>query len=178
MTAGPVALRRAKPADAAAIARVHVETWREAYAGLVPDAYLLAMTAAGRTASWRRILGQGGDTTLVAEAPDGQVVGFGSCGQPRIGDLPFQGEVYALYVAIDWQGQGLGRRLLGALFSALRGAGVSDAYLWVLAGNPARFFYETMGGTRVAERRECFAGTLLAEIAYGWPDLGAWPARR
>ncbi len=85
---------------------------------------------------------------------------------------------YALYVAIDWQGKGLGRRLLGALFSQLQGAGVSDAYLWVLAGNPARFFYETMGGTRVAERRESFAGTLLAEIAYGWPDLSVWPARQ
>ena len=81
-------------------------------------------------------------------------------------------------MAIDWQGRGLGSRLLGALFSALRGAGVSDAYLWVLAGNPARFFYETMGGTRVAERQESFAGTLLDEIAYGWSDLSQWQARQ
>jgi ribosomal protein S18 acetylase RimI-like enzyme len=177
MTAGPAVLRRAKPADAAAIARVHVETWRAAYAGLVPDAYLVGMTEAGQTASWRRTLCRGGGN-LVAEAADGQVVGFGSCGRSRIGDLPFQGEVYALYVAIDWQGKGLGRRLLGHLFSALRGAGISNAYLWVLAGNPARFFYETMGGTRIAERRESFAGTLLDEIAYGWPDLAKWPTRQ
>ena len=58
-------------------------------------------------------------------------------------------------------------------FAALRSAGVSDAYLWVLAGNPSRFFYESMGGTRIAERQESFAGTLLDEIAYGWTDLGA-----
>jgi ribosomal protein S18 acetylase RimI-like enzyme len=173
MTAEPVVLRRAKPADAAAIARVHVETWRATYAGLVPDAYLVGMTEAGQTASWRQTLNQAGGTNLVAEAPDSQVVGFGSCGRPRLGDLAFQGEVYALYVGIDWQGEGLGRRLLCALFAALRGAGVSGAYLWVLAGNPARFFYETMGGTRIAERQESFAGTLLDEIAYGWTDLGA-----
>jgi ribosomal protein S18 acetylase RimI-like enzyme len=161
MTAGPVVLRRAKRSDAVAIARVHVETWRAAYAGLVPDAYLVGMTEAGQTSSWRRSL-------------SGRVVGFGSCGRSRLGNLSFQGEIYALYVAIDWQGQGLGRRLLGALFSQLRGANVSDAYLWVLAGNPARFFYETMGGTRIAERQESFAGTLLDEIAYGWTDLARW----
>ena len=176
MTAEPVVLRRAKPADAAAIARVHVETWRASYAGLVPDAYLLGMTEAGQTNSWWRTLRQGGGANLVAETRGGQVVGFGSCGRPRLGKLSFQGEVYALYVAIDWQGQGLGRRLLGDLFSALRAAKVSDAYLWVLAGNPARFFYETMGGTRIAERQESFAGTLLDEIAYGWSDLSQWQA--
>ena len=98
--------------------------------------------------------------------------------RPAFGDLPFQGEVYALYVAIDWQGKGLGRQLLGALFSQLRGTGVSDAYLWVLAGNPARFFYESMDGTRIAERQESFAGTLLDEIAYGWTDLSQLHARQ
>jgi len=178
MTADPAVLRRAKPADSAAIARVHVETWRAAYAGLVPDAYLVSMTEAGQTSSWRQTLRQGSGSNLVAEAPDGQVVGFGSCGRPRLGDLSFQGEVYALYVAIDWQGKGFGRQLLGALFSALRGTGVSNAYLWVLAGNPARFFYESMGGTRIAERQESFAGTLLDEIAYGWRDLSQWQARQ
>jgi ribosomal protein S18 acetylase RimI-like enzyme len=178
VTTGPVVLRRAKRSDAAAIARVHVETWRAAYAGLVPDAYLVGMTEAGQTSSWRRSLSGGGGANLVAETVDGQVVGFGSCGRSRLGNLSFQGEVYALYVAIDWQGQGLGRRLLGGLFSQLRGANVSDAYLWVLAGNPARFFYETMGGTRIAERQESFAGTLLDEIAYGWSDLSQWQADR
>ena len=91
MTAEPVVLRRAKPADAAAIARVHVETWRAAYAGLVPDAYLVGMTEACQTASWRRTLNQGGGANLVAEAPDGPLVGFGSCGRSRLGDLSFQG---------------------------------------------------------------------------------------
>ena len=171
MTAEPVVLRRAKPADAAAIARVHVETWRAAYAGLVPDAYLLGMTEAGQTNSWRRTLRQGGGANLVAETRGGQVVGFGSCGRPRLGKLSFQGEVYALYVAIDWQGQGLGRRLLGDLFSALRAAKVSDAYLWVLAGNPSRFFYEAMGGKAVATRAENLWGSTLPEIAYQWRPL-------
>lgn len=179
-------LRPARLTDAAAIARVHVETWRATYAGLVPDAYLVGMTEAGQTASWQRQLdqrqGRGPDRSpardLVVEASGGRLVGFGACGPRRVGELPYKGEVYALYVAIDWQGRGLGRRLLGGLFAALLDGGVSSAYLWVLAGNPSRYFYEAMGGERIAERKENFAGTRLDEVAYAWPDLAAWLACR
>jgi hypothetical protein len=39
---------------------------------------------------------------------------------------------------------------------------------WVLADNPARFFYERMGGKRAGERDENLWGATLHEIAYGW----------
>ena len=64
-----------------------------------------------------------------------------------------------------------GRGLLGALFSALSAAGCRSALVWVLAENPARFFYEAMGGTLIATREEPFHGVVLSECAYGWPDL-------
>ena len=69
-------------------------------------------------------------------------------------------------------------QLLGGLFRGLVEAGLEDAYLWVLSSNPSRFFYEAMGGERAAERQEAFAGTLLDETAYGWPDLTAWLGTR
>ena len=62
------------------------------------------------------------------------------------------------------------------MFRELVRTGLSDAYLWVLTGNPTRFFYEAMGGERAAMRQEAFAGTLLDETAYAWPDLKAWLA--
>ena len=86
-------------------------------------------------------------------------------------NLPYDGEVYTLYVLPDHQGAGNGRRLLGALFSALSAAGCRSALVWVLAENPARFFYEAMGGTLIATREEPFHGVVLSECAYGWPDL-------
>ena len=43
--------------------------------------------------------------------------------------------------------------------------------IWVLADNPARFFYERMGGRRVGERDERLWGALLHEIGYGWSSL-------
>jgi ribosomal protein S18 acetylase RimI-like enzyme len=176
-----VAVRWARPSDAPGIAKVHVETWRATYAGLVPDAYLVGMCEDRQTLVWRRLLGgRGHESVLVVEAAGGvgrQVVGFGSFGRARPGKLPYRGEVYTLYVAGDWQGRGLGRRLLRGMFREMVNAGLADAYLWVLTRNPTRFFYEAMGGERAATRQEAFAGTLLDETAYAWPDLASWLAQ-
>jgi ribosomal protein S18 acetylase RimI-like enzyme len=173
-----VAVRPARPEDAAGIARVHVETWRATYAGLVPAAYLVGMSEPGQARVWQRLLSdRGRDSVLVAEAAGpggGRLVGFGSFGRARRGALSYRGEIYTLYVAGDWQGRGLGRRLLAGMFRAMVRDGLPDAFLWVLSSNPSRFFYEAMGGERAAIRQEAFAGTLLDETAYAWPDLSAW----
>lgn len=175
-----VTLREARPEDAAGIACVHVETWRNAYAGVVPNDYLVGMTEARQAVQWDTLVRRPSraESVLVAEVvgPLGlQIVGFGSCGRSR-GSL-CAGEVYTLYVGNDWQGQGIGGRLLGGLFERLAAHGLNDALIWVLSANPARYFYESMGGVRVAERQERFAGTLLDETAYAWRDLKTWPGR-
>ena len=183
-------LRSAGLNDAGPIARVHVTTWRAAYAGLVPDTYLVGMTEVGQMRLWRRLLGrpQAEETILVAEvesaasagsaASDGgpQVVGFGSCGPSRPYGLPYRGEIFTLYVTDDWQGRGIGRALIQALFVDLVARGSRDALIWVLSANPARFFYEAVGGSPVAERKEAFAGAMLDETGYAWPDLESWLA--
>ena len=176
-----VTIRRAKPSDAPAIAKVGVETWRNAYAGLVPDDHLLRMTEARQAVQWDALVrrARGADAVLVAELQDlsgRKVVGYGSCGRSRMGLMT--GEVFTLYVSGDWQNRGIGQRLLLGLFKSLVAGGVPDAVIWVLSGNPARFFYEAMGGKCLAERKERFAGTLLDETAYGWLDLHAWLAQR
>lgn len=176
-----VRIRRARDQDAAAIARVHVETWRTTYAGLVPDRYLVGMSVSGQTFQWSKAIQRRGrgEVILVAELRDGgPLVGFGSGGWSRPAGPPFDGEVYTLYVAGDWQGRGVGRRLLAGLFGGLARAGAASAFLWVLASNPSRFFYEALGGQRVAERQEPFAGVLLDEAAYAWPDLRDWLAHQ
>ncbi|HKY93781.1 MAG TPA: GNAT family N-acetyltransferase [Kiloniellales bacterium] len=164
-------LREAAFGDAEAIARVHVETWRAAYAGVVPDHYLIGMSVQGQAFQWKRLLRRPAERhmTLVAEVPRAGVVGFGSAGTGRSRPPPASGEIYTLYVATDWQGRGIGRALLNALLGRLAGLGHADAYLWVLADNPSRFFYERVGGQRVAQQVESFAGSQLQEYAYRWP---------
>ena len=166
-------IRTATGADAAAIARVHVETWRDAYAGLIPNQVLLKMSHRDHVAMWSAELARGRGTNMVIVAHEARagVVGFGSCGRARGSDLPYAGEVYTLYVHPDFQEMAIGRRLLDALFHGLLEHGFRSALVWVLAGNQARFFYQAMGGTHVAVRTERLWGTALKEMAYGWADI-------
>ncbi|MGO1117768.1 N-acetyltransferase family protein [Rhodovibrionaceae bacterium A322] len=190
-------VRQATAMDAHAIATIRVESWRAAYPGLVPDRYLVSMSAERDARGWRESLGRPkSDVTLVAVLAGGpdagqpdtgkpdigktdtgepdrsqQVVGFISGGPVRRKYLGCDAEVYALYVLPDHQDQGWGRKLLFALFEELSAKGCRSAYLWCLAENPSRFFYEALGGQKRGEREEIFAGAALDEVAYVWPDL-------
>lgn len=172
-------LRQAQTSDAGGIARVHVESWRTTYAGMLPDAYLLGLDVDQRAAFWKRLLTPHGDSVVVAEDEGAGIVGFGSCGPMRAEEQPkgggWTGEIYTLYLLTDWHGQGLGRAMLNWLLARLRQNGLDRILLWVVEANPTRFFYEAMGGRVIARRSEPFAGVLLPELAYGWTPQGAIP---
>ncbi len=170
-------MRPARPGDVPCIAAIHVETWRSTYAGLLPDSVLLGLSQSRCEAMWRPLFARGGsdERVLVATADDEGPVGFASFGRARwsafAGAGPHVGEVFTLYVLPDYQGRGLGRHLLHACFRRLVDGGMPSAVIWTLAFNPSRFFYEAMGGERVAEREEALWGTLLPQTAYAWTDL-------
>lgn len=168
-----VVIREARAVDAPAIARVHVDAWQSAYAGLLPDDVLVRMCQRTHTARWARILGQrkNREIVLVAELGTHGVIGFGSCGRVREKRLPQAGEIFTLYIQPEFQDRGIGRRLLCHLFDALVARSMTSAVAWVLAENPSRFFYETMRGRRVAERDETLWNTVVHEVAYGWDDI-------
>ncbi|MBI1209463.1 MAG: GNAT family N-acetyltransferase [Azospirillum sp.] len=166
-------IRPARPADAGAIARVHVDSWRTTYPGLVPDTYLVGLDADSSAGRWRTVLAgrRFGGGTVVADHADYGIVGFGTCGRQRTQLAEFGGEFYALYLRDVAQGQGLGRRMLTAMAASLVDLGMDAAVVWVLRNNPARWFYERLGGVCLAERPIRFAGSRLIESAYGWRDL-------
>ena len=120
---------------------------------------------------------QAGEPVLVVEDRLAGVVGFASYGVNRQQRLAYAGEINTLYILPDFQGRGLGRWLLTRLFEALAEGGRNSVVIWVLARNPSRFFYEAMGGKRIAERDETLWGEILHEYAYGWPDLRAAPVQ-
>jgi L-amino acid N-acyltransferase YncA len=136
------------PGDAEAIARVHVETWRVAYAHALPHEALAALSVAERATGWAEWLAKRAPRTsiLVAER-GGRVVGFASVGPSRDDDADDSvGELYAVYVLAEEWGRGVGRRLLSEAAEAMREAGFREATLWVLDDNPrARRAYEAAG---------------------------------
>ncbi len=180
----PTIVRPATPADAAGIARVHVDTWRTTYRGVVPDDFLARLAYDKSEARWTQTLGNpsGGQFAFVGvEERSGEVVGFAVAGPERDGDPTYTGEVYALYILQAYQRQGLGRRLMAACARELSRRGFGSVLVWVLADNPCRLFYETLGGRRLRAKPLTIGGTTLQEIAYGWPEAGlldASPSQR
>jgi ribosomal protein S18 acetylase RimI-like enzyme len=177
---GAISFREAKSSDAAALGALHVTSWRETYAGTLPDHLLDGLSAEARSAMWGAILIDpatfGGTAIFVAES-EGKIVGFGACGSQRDEALKgegFDGEVGAIYVLRSHQRAGVGNSLMSLMSRKLLDQGHAAAALWVLRENlSARTFYERLGGVVVGERNDEGSGAMLTEIAYGWNDLSS-----
>ena len=169
-----VVIRRAKPEDAAAIARVHVESWRSTYAGLLPERLLLKLSNAQHESRWwRHVLGhfRRSHFVYVAEDPRDGVVGFISGGAARDRELDYDGEVYALYLLDEYHDAGIGAALFQRLSARMLRECGPGMVVWVLSANPSRYFYERLGGKRIATRRDRMGGAEVEETAYGWVDV-------
>jgi ribosomal protein S18 acetylase RimI-like enzyme len=163
----------AGPADAEALAQVHVAAWRETYRGLLSDASLARMSEVGHARRFRRELERPGahDVVLAAMNPEG-VFGYVAGGPSRAG-VEGEAEITTLYVLKHGQGRGVGRRLLTDTVRALRAHGARSLVISVLASNEkACGFYERLGGRPDPPRQEHGPGGLVWEVAYRWPDIG------
>jgi ribosomal protein S18 acetylase RimI-like enzyme len=169
-------VRTARPEDAANLARIYIESWHDTYAGIISHALLSAMSLKGHTVRWRatiRAAERSGGAVLVAEDARQGVIGLCSLGPARDRGLGFEGEVYTLYVDPAFLGRGAGRALLGGAFDALKERKLRSCLIWAHARNNACFFYEAMGGQRIATRTTRLMGELTPEVAFGWKRLVA-----
>jgi ribosomal protein S18 acetylase RimI-like enzyme len=166
----------AGPADAEALARVHVAAWRETYRGLLSDAFLARMSEPGHARRFRRELAQPGphDVILAAINPYG-VFGYVAGGPSRAGaGVDGEAEIATLYILRAAQGRGVGRRLLTDAVRALAAHGAQSLVISVLADNArARGFYERLGGQADPPVQKPGPGGAVWEVAYRWPDLGS-----
>ncbi len=139
-------VRRATPADARAIAEVHVASWQSAYRGLFPDAVLDSLSVADREKMWAARLTE--NATLWVAGNHGQVSGFVSACPSRDADAPPPafGEIAALYVHPAAWGTGCGRALCQAALAYFRETPAQSVIVWALSGNrSAHHFYQSQG---------------------------------
>lgn len=168
-------IRPATVEDVAGLAKVHVDTWKATYRGIVADSFLDGLSYERSAKGWDRMLSepQSRQRILVAVDDGGSVVGFASGGLNRDSDTPHKAELWAIYVLPEAQGQGAGGMLLRKFAQAMLEDGLDSISVWVLADNGrGRGFYEAMGGVLAARRQIVLAGQSLDEVAYGWTDLG------
>lgn len=170
-----IQIRPAQIGDAAGIARVRVTSWRATYRGIVPQDVLDRMSVKEITGWMERTIASRalGNCNLVSQDRSGQIVGFALGGPERVQVSEYEGELFALYILPDYLRIGIGRRLLLSMAGCLLAQGMHSMVIWVLADNPARKFYQAMGGVFVKQQPITIGSTTLPEVAYGWKDLNA-----
>ncbi|MEX2981256.1 N-acetyltransferase family protein [Streptomyces sp. C36] len=166
-----VHVREMLEVDIEAVSAIRVRGWQAAYAGIVPQSYLDAMTVEGDAGQRRQSFSQPRRTSrdLVALGDRGPVgwICFGPC-RSDMPDMRRVGETYALYVSPDLIGQGIGRRLLGEAHAQMKGQGFEASALWVLCDNQrARRFYERAGyQADGAAQDDVYGEITLTELRY------------
>lgn len=163
-------VREAKLEDIKDIAKVHVDSWRTTYHGIVPAEYLNSLNYKEFEDKWKSRSLKG---VFVAHDEKGSICGFASFGPIRSKQDGYDGELYAIYLLEERQRQGAGRALLVKGTEFLLQHGFSSMFVWVIEENPSITFYQAYSPERVAEDSIEIAGERLKEVGFGWPDLSA-----
>lgn len=165
-------IRKAQLADVHAIARVHVDSWRTTYQGIIDSDFLASLSFEKWERMWSDALSSATNpvSLYVAESPEHAVVGFAAGGPERGGGPSYRGEIYAIYLLRNQQRQGVGSELFRACVRDFEVRGFIPFLVWVLKANPACKFYEALGGRFLGEKEIPMGKQQLIEIAYGWSD--------
>lgn len=70
-------IRHATPADAASIAKIHIQSWQETYADIFSQTFLDSLQVQERQKHWFQTISNNEEQVFVAEK-DGAIVGFSS----------------------------------------------------------------------------------------------------
>ena len=169
---GPlVSYREATVSDCVAVARTHVESWRQSFVGIVPQSFLNKMSIENRSAAFEKRFSEDSYQMYVAEVPERGVIGFVDFGDPREVIDTYEAELFAIYLLPEFHRKGIGGRLFNLCVNNLVGNGKSSMYLLALEVSPYKSFYEKMGGQVVGRKQIEIESTMYDELVYGWDKL-------
>lgn len=169
-----ITIREATVEDAAEIANVHINSWREAYKGLLPQDFLdeRALNFKNRYELWKRVTQNPNQVTLVAESTEHGVVGMVNGTNCRDEDKKDWCEVWCIYLLEKYHGKRIGFNLLKQYFDIHSDKGFSKGYLWVLDNNPTIKFYEKVGGRYDGRDKEGeISGQKVKELMFVWDEI-------
>ena len=167
-------IRPASIEDAPAIAEIHHRGWLLAYSDFIGEGSIGAKAPDQRLAYWQGRIADPSCIVLVGTTSSGEVMGMVYGGAVLPHDITggsidaFDSELYVLHCRQEVQGKGLGRDLTGALAQRFQRQGKNSLVLWAFKDNAFRRFYDRLGGEIVAEGHD----DGIADIAYGWRDIG------
>lgn len=144
-----VEIRRARPADVPDIRAVAERSWQRTYRDILSREEIRELLDSWYSEAALRssVRGEGDSSALLVAEREDRCVGFGEWGDRGAGP-----EVFRLYVDPRHWRQGIGSRLLAALESEMRDAGVRAARLYVHRENDiGRSFWKEKGFGRFPE---------------------------
>ena len=162
-------IRPSQKYDAHAMSCIYVQTWQDTYLGVVPFAYLYAMSVEQHEQAFLKELAGRQVLGYVAEN-NGRVIGFTTGGFERHQNAIYSGEIYTLYVLKNYQRRGVGRLLVETMTRRFNQLGIYSMLVQVLKQNPCRNFYRKINGIHLRTQQLPFAGEVLYVEYYGWID--------
>ncbi|WP_100404348.1 GNAT family N-acetyltransferase [Bacillus solitudinis] len=164
-------IRKATLVDIPSIAKVHVDSWRTTYRGIVSSDFIENLTYEWSEKHQLIVFSNKDMFIYVVEDKEGNIVGFASGGPERNNNSLFKGELHAIYLLTEYQGLGLGRKLVTSVANQLRVNGFNSLLVLVLENNTsAREFYKSLGGKEVGKGGLELKGRMYKDIAYGWTE--------
>jgi ribosomal protein S18 acetylase RimI-like enzyme len=159
-------IRPASRSDLQKIAAIHIASWRDTYADVLPPEFLERRIEPSLEKHWREIVIQKRDIVLVAEKAS--IVGFIAV---WCRPVPF---IDNLHVTASLRSQKVGTALMLAAADELIQQGHRAAYLWVFESNrDAIRFYERLGGVQKETAMKSIFGHDISSRKIEWVDLRA-----
>ena len=155
-------IRKAVLADSKGIAKVHVDSWRTTYKNIIPDGFLKKLSYDRRTELWNENIIKKGNYVFVAENSDGKIIGFADCGKRESNHVPESGDLTAIYLLEEYQGKGVGKRLLRKVFLQFEELGFNRIFVEVLEDGAELYKTEKI----------TIAGAELNLLIYEWNNIG------
>lgn len=148
---GEIRIRRVRPGDEAALARIQTESWRSAFSHILDGETLAQHTDLCRAeAMYRSLLGNhtGNGYLLTLDGAPHCIAWW-----DRARDEAFAGkaELICIHSLPQNRRKGCGRQMMARVLADIREAGFTEVVLWVFRANTAaRAFYKSLG-FRVSE---------------------------
>lgn len=140
-------IRTAELMDAKRIASLHVNVWRAAYKGIMPDSFLDSMDINYYEQGWSKTLKAPGNGNYIVAQVDKELVGFATFGPARDTNVEDKNsaELVALNISPEYWRQAIGSQLLSGVIDSVK-VKYKNLYLWVAEKNiRAISFYEKHG---------------------------------
>lgn len=162
-------IRRRERKDCKDIARVVTKSWNETYKGIVSNEFLddLYKNEESRAKNSFDNFNNNHNHQFVLEI-DNKVVGFVNVGKSDDAEYLNCGEIYALYIEKEYQGNGFGKKLVKAGIDELKKLGFDKMIIGCLEANSSNAFYRHIGGrfvkTRIFEKLNMIENVYLFKL--------------